>query len=381
MPSRAPNGTDEPRAGYASRLPVGGTPPGTLKAPPGAANTAIHLIEYGPEALKEHADCTVEQLRDRRGGMPVQWVHVTGLGDTDTLREIGEAFGLHGLALEDILDVHQRPKVEDYDEHLFVVTRMAVPGRPGRTSQLCLFLGEGFLLTFQEGADGWLDSVRQRLRQGRGRIRESAVDYLAYALLDVAMDSFFPPLEALGEALEDLEERALDEPGSEVFEAIHVAKRQLLGLRRSVWPMREMLSHLLQADVAQFSEHTRVYLRDCYDHAVQVIDLIETYREIAADLSDVYLASVSVRLNAIMKVLTVIATVFMPLSFITGVYGMNFRTDVSPWNMPELTWRYGYPAALLLMLLTAALLMVYFARKGWLSGRNERVGRADDETQ
>jgi len=356
-------------------------PPGTLQAPPGAGRTAIQLIEYSASTLEEHADCTVALLEERRGRSPVQWVHVRGLGDTDTLRAIGEAFGLHGLALEDVLDVRQRPKVEHYDEHLFVVTRVAVPGRPGRTSQLCLFLGDGFLLSFQEGSDAWLESVRQRLRQGRGRIRESPVDYLAYALLDVAMDSFFPPLEELGESLEDLEERAMGEPGPGVFEAIHVTKRRLLALRRSVWPMREMLSHLLQEDVPWFSGHTRVYLRDCYDHAVQVIDLIETYREIAADLSDVYFASVSVRLNAIMKVLTVIATIFMPLSFITGVYGMNFRTDVSPWNMPELTWRYGYPAALLLMLITAALLMVYFARRGWLSGKAEGRGRMDDEAQ
>ncbi len=331
--------------------------------------TRLSAIAFDRHRIVEAADCTLDEISRLKRQGAILWVHVEGKGDDRRLQALAEAFGLHGLAMEDVLEVHQRPKAEEYEDHLFVVARIARPDATGQTQQVALFIGDGYVLTFQEYPQEWLEPVRRRLRQQSARVRGQPADYLAYLLLDRIVDGYFPVLEALGEELEALEHRALNHPGHEVFEEIHNAKRRLLANRRILWPLRDMLARLVQGDIRFVSPDTHVYLRDCYDHAVQLMDIIETYREIAAEVSELYLAGVSTRLNETMKVLTIIATLFMPLGFITGLYGMNFDTGASAWNMPELGWRFGYPFALALMAATVALLLLYFQRKRWIGRR------------
>jgi magnesium transporter len=233
-------------------------------------------------------------------------------------------------------------------------------------------LGENFVLTFQEGGGDCFDPVRKRLRRKRGRIRDVGADYLAYALLDAVIDGFYPVLEDCGERLGVLEDEIIGAPSGAAVTDVHDLKHDLLTLRRAIWPQREMINTLLRDESELVSAATRIYLRDCYDHAVQLMDIVETYREIASALVDVYLSSVSARLNEIMKVLTIIATIFIPLSFIASVYGMNFDRNASPLNMPELGWRYGYVFSLALMLAIALGLLYYFRRRGWLGGTGEQ---------
>jgi magnesium transporter len=271
--------------------------------------------------------------------------------------------------LEDVVNTHQRAKLEEYDDHLFVVLRVPLEFADFRSEQLTLFLGGDYLLSFQEKPSAILDPVRARLRAGRGRIRNSGPDYLAYAIIDVCLDAYFPVLERCGERVEALEQAVLEQPDDRVIAGIHAVKRELLAIRRALWPQREMLNGLIRDESPLISERTRVYLRDCYDHVIQLIDLVETYREIASSLVDIYLSSVSSRLNEVMKVLTIIATIFIPLGFIASLYGMNFDRAVSPLNMPELGWYFGYPLVLLIMCATVFGLLYYFRRRGWLGRR------------
>lgn len=347
------------------RTPPGASP-GTLVADPAALGSAVSLIGYGDEQIVERRDVAVEEIRSTKGSVPILWVDVAGLADVELIRELGGIFGLHGLALEDVVNVHQRPKAEEYEDHVFIVTRMVAPGRRGETEQVSIFLGQGFVLTFQERPGDCFEPVRERLRRHKGRIRQSGEDYLAYALIDSVIDGFFPVLEAYGERLERLEDEVVSRPGPELIAQVHAMKRDLLGLRRAIWPLREMINTLIRDETPLVTEQTRVYLRDCYDHAIQLMDVVETYREIASGLVDIYLSSMSTRLNDIMKVLTLIATIFIPLGFIASLYGMNFDRAASPWNMPELGWRYGYPLALLVMAVCAGLLLSYFLRQGWI---------------
>jgi magnesium transporter len=247
------------------------------------------------------------------------------------------------------------------------VLRMLTAAERLEAEQLSLFLGDRFVVTFQEGKPGdSLEPVRKRLRESAGKLRTLGADYLAYALIDAVIDGYFPVLEEYGERLETLEDEILDKPGAGTIARLHGIKRDLLEVRRAVWPLREALAALDRDPGELVTAETRVFLRDCYDHVVRVMDLVETYRELCADLMDVYLSSVSNRLNEVMRVLTVFSAIFIPLTFIAGVYGMNFHTDASPWNMPELAWKWGYPFCLGLMLATAGGLLVFFARKGWL---------------
>ena len=345
-----------------------GAPPGTFVVDPEAPPTLVRVIAYGPDGF---LDQPVEDLRSLAGlqrTWPVVWVNVDGLGDEKLLREIGEIFGLHPLALADVTNVPQRAKVEQYGRQVFVVTRMAHAGEELETEQLSLFLGEGFVLTFQERPGDCLDPIRERIRKGTAKVRAAGADYLAYAVIDAVIDNCFPVLEQYGERIEALEDRVIADPDARLVGQIHAAKRDLLNLRRAVWPQREALNWLLREQFPLITEDTRLYLRDCYDHAAQIIDILETYRELASGLLEAYMSSLSNRMNEVMKVLTIIATIFIPLSFVAGLYGMNFNPDKSPWNMPELSWRLGYPFALALMAVVAAGMLVYFRRKGWLGG-------------
>jgi magnesium transporter len=350
--------------------PPAGSPPGTLVAPPAeAVPTTIRLMAYGPEQLDERVLDALSDLDRPQAGAAVTWIDVQGLGTLDLLRALGQRFGLHPLALADIAHVNQRAKVEDYEDHLFVIVRMPHLDDRIWTEQLSLIIGAGVVVTFQERAGDCFDPVRERLRQGKGRIRSKGADYLAYTLLDALIDSYFPLLERYGEMLEVMEQEVVEAPAGDHITRIHGLKRDMLELRRALWPMREVMSHLMREDLALIGAATRPFLRDCADHVFQLMDVVEIDREVASSLIDLHLSSVSMRMNEIMKVLTIIATIFIPLGFVAGVYGMNFDRAASPFNMPELGWYFGYPFALGLMLAVAVALLAYFWRKRWIGAR------------
>jgi len=348
-----------------------GTAPGTLGAPEfrRVDEVSIQVLRYVGEEIAEVRLAAVADLAAyappaaAEEGAPdaVTWIDVVGLHDVDLVAEIGRLFGLHSLALEDVVNTGQRPKVEDYAGHLFCVLRHfhEVDGKMA-PEQISLFLLPGVVITFQEVAGDAFEPVRERIRRGAGRLRSRGADYLAYALVDALVDRFFPLLEALGERIEELEEELIDEPTPDSLDTIYELRRDLLMLRRTAWPKRELILSLHRGDSPLIGDETRIFLRDAYDHAIEVMEVIETYRELAASMLDVYLSSVSHRMNEVMKVLTIIATLFIPLTFLAGIYGMNFH------NMPELAWPWGYPAALLLMAAIAVALLFYFRRKDWL---------------
>jgi len=353
------------------RAPVG-APPGTFRIDPHAPPTDISVMAYGPDTFTEREVRDLSMLPEFLGQSPVTWVNVNGLGDEPLLRRLQEIFGLHPLALADVVNVTQRAKVEAYGEHLFIVTRMSTLSDRVETEQLSCFLGPNFVLTFQEHPGDCLDVVRDRIRNNVGRIRTAGPDYLVYALLDSVIDAYYPLLEQYGERLEKLEERVITDPREDSVYRIRRAKRDLLTLRRAVWPQREAVNTLMRDPLEKITDDTRLYLRDSYDHVIQLMDVVENHREMAAGLQDVYMSAVSNRMNEVMKVLTVIATIFIPLTFIAGIYGMNFDPDVSRLNMPELRWAWGYPVALAVMGLIAVIMVICFWRKGWLGGSKPR---------
>ena len=366
--SRAP-GTRPSRLGSGRRGPPG-APPGSLAVAPDARPARLTLRAYGPDGVVTREDAALTDLDAVAGVHPVLWIDVDGFGDGEAIARLGARFGLHRLALEDVVTPHQRPKVEDYGAYLFIVTRMPRPGGLADTDQLALFLLEGLVITFHEHATAAFEPLCRRIDNAGSGLRTSAADYLAYAVLDAVVDGYFPVLEDLGEHLEALEERVAEAADEDCITAIHSVKHELLALRRAVWPQRELVSTLARGDLRLIAPTTRVFLRDCYDNVIQLMDVIETGREIASGLIDVYMSGLSNRMNEVMKVLTVIATVFIPMSFVAGLYGMNFDRS-SPWNMPELGWRFGYPFALGVMAAIAGGLLLYFRRKGWI-GRRRR---------
>ncbi len=358
-----------------------GAAPGTLVSDPAAPRPRIHLMSFGPDHFTEEEIVGVESLPARIDKSTISWINIAGLGDADVVTRLGEMFNLHRLALEDVLHVHQRPKVEEYGDQLFVVFRMLGAKRRGPSEQVSLFLLPGLVITFQEREGDCFEQVRNRLRHGRGVIRSQGADYLTYALLDAVIDHYFPTLETYDALLDNLTETVLREPRETIVRELHGVKRELFNLRRIIWASREMINNLMRADVPVMTAETRPYLRDCYDHCIQLMDMLEMQREVAASLFDIYLSSLSNRLNEIMKVLTMIATIFIPLGFIASLYGMNFDVKASPWNMPELQWAYGYPFALALMALTAAGLLWWFKRRGWIGagGRRRKRGNVRPE--
>lgn len=355
---------------FTKRYHPPGTSPGTLTqrrvGPP--VPLSILLMDYTDSDYREKSLATPEECKPYLERDTVTWIHVQGDAEPETVRQLGHLFGLHNLALEDVVNSGQRPKLDEYGEQLFVA--MAHPvidddGESVHVSQLSLFLGRNFVISFHPGGKDPFDPVRHRLRDRIGRIRERGADFLFYALVDLAIDDGFPVLEWLGDEIEELEEEMLETPTGENLRRLYELKRTLVLLRRVLWPQRELVSRLLHGDGLQISEETKIYLRDCYDHTIQIMDLIESYRDMATGLLDVYLSSVSYRLNEIMRVLTVIATIFIPLTFVVGLYGMNFRNEESPWAMPELYWYYGYPLVWVLMIAIAGGMLIYFRRRKW----------------
>jgi magnesium transporter len=346
--------------------PVVHAPPGTLTVQPDAHATTVHVIAYGPSGMEEIRECELTRLHELRSKYPVVWVHVIGLEDAKTIELLGKEFGMHALALEDVVHTHQRPKVQRFGPVTQIVVRIVEQPGSTETEQLSVFIGKGFVVSFEERREDIFDVVRQRIRDRAQRLCDAKADFLAYTLLDVAVDAFFPVLETLSEELETIEDEIQEAGPHALTPRLRQVKHQLLGLRRALWPMREVLGALASDESPVIGDETRVYLRDCQDHCAQLIDIVTTNRELATDLADLQLSVASQRMNEVMKVLTVMATLFIPLTFICSIYGMNFNTKASPWNMPELEWYLGYPFALGLMIATAGGLLFWFRRKGWI---------------
>jgi magnesium transporter len=338
-----------------------GVPPGTLVSPDAALPPArITLIRFSREAFEEREVSLDEAVGPVSAGS-ITWINVDGL-DATVLARLGERFGLHPLALEDALNVPQRPKAERYEKHYFLVLHcLRRVDEVLADEQISVFFGEGWVITIQERVLGdSFDAVRAALRHGRGRAREAGAAYLAYLLVDSVVDAFFPVIEWLSERMGSLEQEAVTGGASTAcLLKIQEVRHDLLGLRRAVWPVREEVGVLTRDESGLIAAETRVFLRDAYDHSVQALELVESLRETATSVMEIYLSAQNQRLNEVMKVLTVISTLFIPLTFIASIYGMNFE------NMPELHWRYGYAWALGLMAVTAGGLIAFFRRKGW----------------
>jgi len=321
------------------------------------------VMDYTVEQLDETELSDAEDVLPFRDSPTTTWINVSGVHDEAAIETIGDHFGLHPLIQEDIVHTGQRPKLEVYDEHVYVVSKMLYHDDEDdhlRAEQVSFVLGGSYLISFQEDTGDVFDPVRKRLREGRGRIRAQGTDYLTYALLDVIVDHYFVILEELGSRTEEIEEEVLEDPQSETQERINDLRRDLIFMRRMTWPVRELLSQLERLESELWTEETRPFVRDTYDHAVQVLDLVESLRDVVGGLTDLYMTSLSNRMNEIMKVLTIIGTIFIPLTFVAGVYGMNFE------YMPELTVWYGYPVAMAAMAAIAGVLLLYFRRKEWI---------------
>jgi magnesium transporter len=378
-----PIDTHEPRPKPKRRPDTGqrrrsrpGSPPGELLVDPSAPKPQLRAFRYDGESCEEFAAVDYHDLRGLRQPGKVLWLDIAGLGDATVISAVGEVFGLHRLSLEDVLSGLQRSKVESYGNVLFIVVRMPEHNGQLTTDQLSLFLGEDFVVSFQSTPGDCLDTIRERLRRATGRLRGQGADLLAYALLDATVDSYFPVLERIGEQLENLEDEVLLAPTNASIPKIHQVRRDLLTLRRATWPQREAISALMRAETPLIRAETRVYLNDCYDHTVQVMDLLESYRELGSSLLEVWLSSVSNRMNEVMKLLTIISTIFIPLTFIVGLYGMNFK------HMPELDWWWAYPAVLLAMVLIALGMVRWFSRRGWFEALHaiKPVVRAEQDS-
>jgi len=354
---------------FTKRFHPPGTPPGTLTVTPEAESTAphIHLIDYNATDITIYDDVAASDCRPFLQRDSITWVHVQGQITEALLNELGDIFQLHSLALEDVSNRGQRPKIEAFDDQLFGI--MSLPLMKAdiiKVQQVSFFLSSTFLVSFCEGDSATFEPVIKRLQDNGSRLRSRGADFLLYSLLDIIIDQGFPVLESFGMQLEEMEDQILEAADNETLSNIHLVKRELILLRRMLWPQREVINQLLHDEHTLIQEDTLIYLRDCYDHTIQVMDLLETYRDMTGSMLDIYLSNINNRMNEIMKVLTVISTIFIPLTFITGVYGMNFDRTASSWSMPELSWPLGYLLVWFVMLSISALMLAFFRRRGWI---------------
>jgi len=360
---------------FKKRHPSVGARPGTLVIAEDAPVPKIRIIHYTSDDVREQEVTDLEQLREAFSEDSVTWVDVQGFGDEDTVRRIGEIFSLHSLAIEDVVNVPQRPKAEAYDGQLLLITRMVRLTGPLDIDieQVSIVLGKGYVLTFQERYGDVLDPVRSRIQGSKGlQFRSQGPDYLAYAILDTIIDGYYPVLESLGDQLGELEDVVIANPSPGLLRKLNRTKNMLANLRRSLWPQRESVNSLIRDSNPFVTDRTRTYLRDTYDHCVQTSEVIEMYRETATGLMNTYLSSVANRTNDVMKVLTIMASIFIPLTFLAGIYGMNFE------NMPELHVWWSYPLVWGVMLLMSFGMVVYFRRKGWIGPSGSESLEDDD---
>lgn len=349
---------------FKKRSEKGGLPPGTLIhiGEKKVEKVVITVINYDSERYEEKELKSIDECFPYKDSPTVTWINIAGIHQVDIMEKIGNHFGIHPLVMEDILNTEHRPKMDDMEDYVFVVLKMLDYNKEDGfdAEQISIVLGQHFVISFQEMEGDVFEPVRERIRKNKGRIRKRGADYLAYALLDSVVDNYFTILEKIGERIEFLEEELVENPSTQTLQEIHRLKREMIFLRKSIWPLREVISGLERGESSLIKETTVIYLRDVYDHTIQVIDTVETFRDMISGMLDIYLSSISNKMNEVMKVLTIIATIFIPLTFLAGVYGMNFG------YMPELEWDLGYFAVLFLMAIIGMGLVLYFRKKKWL---------------
>ena len=340
-----------------------GQPPGTLIYSGKERNEKVRItvIEYNEKDFIEKDFYSVNDLEITSSPNHVIWINVDGVHKIDLIEQIGKRFDIHPLTMEDIVSTEQRPKFEDYEDYVVAIMKMLYYEQGLRAEQLTILLKERLVISFQEahGGDAF-DLIRNRLRQNKGRVRRLGADYLAYALTDAVVDCLFTLLEKIGDHIETLEDELMEEPTKETLAKLHNIKREMIFLRKAVWPLRELINNMERSESPLIKDSTDVYLRDLYDHTIRVIDTVETYRDLLSGMMDIYLSSVSNKMNEVMKVLTIISTIFIPVTFIAGVYGMNFD------HMPELHSKWGYAGVWLIMIAVMGTMVVYFRKKKWL---------------
>lgn len=341
-----------------------GLPPGTLVhiGEQKVETAKITIIDFNPANFQELVAETVDECFPFKGSPTITWINIDGLHETDVIDKIGRHFGFHPLLLEDILNTGGRPKIEDFGEYIFIVLKMLYQeGEDGEllSEQISLIFGENYVISFQESIGDVFDPIRERIRKYKGRVRKERGDYLAYLIIDAIVDNYFNVLEDIADYIEDTEEVLLEKPNSDTLQTIHGLKNDTLFLRKSIWPLREIINVLERGESPLIQETTRIYFRDIYDHTVQVMDTLDTFRDMISGMLDTYLSSMSNRMNEVMKVLTIFASIFIPLTFMAGIYGMNFE------YMPELKWPWGYPVLWVLMLTVGITMVVMFKRKKW----------------
>jgi magnesium transporter len=350
---------------FKKRSSKAGLPPGTLVhlGEKKVESVKITFIDYDEQSFQEKQVPYIEECLKLKDTQTVSWINIDGLHDIELLEKLGKGFELHSLILEDILSTGQRPKFEDYEKHIFIVLKMLSVDQESQSvesEQVSLILGPNYVISFQERIGDVFDLIRERIRNNKGRIRKMGPDYLAYSLIDAIVDNYFIILEKFGEKIESMEEEVIDNPTEKTVHQIHSLKREMISLRKSIWPLRELIRGLQTSESSLINETTDIYMRDVYDHTIQIIDTIESFRDMVSGMLDIYLSSLSNKMNAVMKVLTIIATLFIPLTFVAGIYGMNFK------YMPELEWRWSYPIVWLIMISVAVVMLIYFRRKKWL---------------
>lgn len=342
-----------------------GLPPGTLVhiGDETVAEVKIDVFDYDEKNYQEKIIKDIQECFVFKDKPTVTWINIDGIHKPGVIQKIGSCYGFHPLVLEDIMNTTQRPKVEFYDGYVYIVLKMLYFNTQNDeliSEQVSMLLGPNYLITFQEGKPGDVfDLIRSQIRTGKGRIRKLKADYLAYCLIDAIIDNYFVILERQGEKIEKIEETLVKNPQPKTLQTIHNLKGDLVFVRRAIWPIRELIGKMLREETKLFDKSTTIYLRDVYDHSIQIIDTVESYRDVLSGMLDIYLSSVSYKMNDVMKILTIISTIFMPLTFITGIYGMNFE------HMPELTWHWGYPMVLLLTISVAGFMIRYFKKKDW----------------
>ncbi len=323
----------------------------------------ITVIDYNEQTFQEKQISDIKECSKFKATPTVTWINIDGIHRIEVIEAIGEQYGMHSLVLEDILNTGQRPKFEDLDNYIFVVVKMLNLDETRQriqSEQLSLILGSNFIISFQESAGDIFEQIRDRIRTSKGRVRKMGADYLAYTLLDAIVDNYFLILESFGEKIEFMEEELATSPTEKTLRQIYNLKKELISLRKSVWPLRELIGNMRRSESSLINASTDIYLEDVYDHTIRVIDTVETFRDVVSGMLDLYLSSISNRTNAIMKILTIIATLFIPLTFLVGVYGMNFK------YMPELQWRWSYPAMWVIIILIVTGMLTYFRKKKWL---------------
>lgn len=347
-----------------SAKPVGTAPGALVHVGEKRAETVqISMVDYNQNHIDEHASVALDTFFPLKDANSVTWLNICGIHDIELMEKLGQGLTIHPLVMEDILNTRQRPKMEDFEDYIYIVFKMLTYDSKSRqinSEQISLIVGNHYVTSFQETEDDVFDPIRERIRKGKGLIRKSGCGYLAYAIVDAVVDHYFLVLETLGEKIEGLEQDLMDNPDAPLLESIHKLKREMILFRKQVWPMREMVNRLVKSESTLIHESTGVFYSDVYDHVVQVIDTIDSFRDILSSMLDLYLSTVSNRMNEVMKMLTIMATIFIPLTFIAGIYGMNFE------SMPELRWKYGYFTILGVMAVIGIAMVIYFKRKKWL---------------